>query len=446
MKNKKDKNIEDVKIDDLSKKKRSKKVVKEEKVIEINEPINEQVEVINKKQKNMFNSVEVIVIMIITALFGVFVGSVVTYFRDNGSIKTSNKDLRELVMTYHDVVDNYYGNIDSEELLEAGIKGMIDYLGDPYSSYLSPESASDFNEELEGKYVGLGAEISKNEDGNLLVRTVYEDSPAYQSGLKVDDVIYKVDDMLATDKTLTEITDYIKGGKVGTKAKLYIKRGEEDLCIEFTRGTIDLISVTGEVIEQDQHKIGLITISVFAKNSGEQFEKVYKELENEQIESLIIDVRNNNGGYVTSVSSISELFLNKKDVIFIIEDKNHQEKQLSTKNGIIKIPTVVLINGGSASASEILASSLNENLSIDLIGTQTYGKGSVQKTKVLSSGATIKYTTQKWLTPSGKTIEGEGVSPTIEVEQSKEYYSNPTKENDTQLQKAIEELLKSYGD
>ena len=394
-----------------------------------------------KHTKNTFNTVEVIVIMVITALFGSLIGSAVTYFRDNGGIRVHNKDLKELISTYDDVVDDYYGEIDSDELLESGIKGMINYLNDPYSSYLDSDASEELNEKLEGEYIGLGAEISKTEEGTILVRNVYSGTPADKSGLKKDDIIYKVEDKDVTELTLDEVTEIIKGGNVGTKVNLSVNRGEEDLTIEFSRGIIDITSVTGEVIEKDKQKIGYIKIDIFAKNSSEQFEKVVEDLQDQGVSYLVIDVRNNNGGYLTTVKSIAELFLNKKDIVFIVKDKNTEEEQLASKNKPITLPTAVLINGGSASASEILAAALNENIGSELVGLKTYGKGTVQKTKTLSSGSTIKYTIQEWLTPSGKSIEKEGISPTIEVELSEKYYNDPTLENDDQLQSAINALL-----
>ncbi len=394
-----------------------------------------------KPVKNTFNTIEVIVIMVITALFGSLIGSAVTYFRDNGGVRINNKDLKELISTYDDVVDDYYGEIDNDELLESGIKGMIDYLNDPYSSYLDSDASEEFNEKLEGEYIGLGAEISKMEEGTILVRNVYKNTPADKSGLKKDDIIYQVEKEEVKEMTLDQVTETIKGGNVGTKVNLSVKRGEENLTIEFTRGIVDITSVTGEIIEKDNQKIGYIKIDIFAKNSSEQFEEVVNNLQEQGVSYLILDVRNNNGGYLTTVKSIAEMFLNKKDIVFIVKDKNTEEKQLASKNKPITLPTAVLINGSSASASEILAASLNENIGSELVGLQTYGKGTVQKTKTLSSGSTIKYTIQEWLTPSGKSIEGEGISPTIEVELSEKYYNDPTLENDDQLQKAISVLL-----
>lgn len=419
-------------------KKKTSKLPKEEQ----EEVLKEEENTSKKNSKNSFNTIEVVVIMVITALFGALIGSAVTYFKDTGGIKIYNKDLKELISTYHAVVDDYYEEINRDELLEAGIKGMIEYLNDPYSSYLDSDTSEEFNEKLEGEYIGLGAEISQNTKTRILTVTkIYENSPALASGLKEGDIICKVADKDVSELEIDDITSIIKDGKVGTTVKLDIKRNEEDMVVEFTRGFVELPSVTGEVIEKDEKKIGLITIEVFAKNTAKQFKKVVEDLQSKKVEYLILDVRNNSGGYLTTVKAIAEMFLDKKDVVFIIKDKDTEEKQLSSNKKLITLKTVVLMNGGSASASEILASSLNENLGVDLVGLKTYGKGSVQKTKTLSSGATIKYTIQKWLTPSGKSIEKQGIKPTVEVEMDKAFYDDPIKEKDNQLAKAIEVVL-----
>lgn len=419
-------------------KKKTSKLPEEEQ----EEVLKEEENTSKKNSKNSFNTIEVVVIMVITALFGALIGSAVTYFKDTGGIKIYNKDLKELISTYHAVVDDYYEEINRDELLEAGIKGMIEYLNDPYSSYLDSDTSEEFNEKLEGEYIGLGAEISQNTKTRILTVTkIYENSPALASGLKEGDIICKVADKDVSELEIDDITSIIKDGKVGTTVKLDIKRNEEDMVVEFTRGFVELPSVTGEVIEKDEKKIGLITIEVFAKNTAKQFKKVVEDLQSKKVEYLILDVRNNSGGYLTSVKAIAEMFLDKKDVVFIIKDKDTEEKQLSSNKKLITLKTVVLMNGGSASASEILASSLNENLGVDLVGLKTYGKGSVQKTKTLSSGATIKYTIQKWLTPSGKSIEKQGIKPTVEVEMDKAFYDDPIKEKDNQLAKAIEVVL-----
>ena len=394
-----------------------------------------------KKQKNNFNLVEVVVIMIITALVSLLIGSVGTYFFSNSGIKINNKNIKQLVTVYDELVENYYGDFDNDELLESGIAGMINYLNDPYSSYIDSSISEEFNERIDGEYIGLGAEISMNLNTKVLTVTkVLDNSPAKRSGLQEEDVIIEVAGKKVADLGLEEITSIIKNGEIGTTVELKVIRKENEMILEFERGIVELTSVTGEIIDCGDKKLGLVTISVFAKNSHKQFERVIDSLKDQNIDGLILDIRDNSGGYLTSVKSIANMFLNKKDVIFIIKDKDGENKQLATKKKVIEIPTVVLINGGSASASEILAASLNENLGVELIGLNTYGKGTVQTTKTLSSGAIIKYTIQEWLTPSGKNIDKDGIAPTIEVELSETYYNNPVRENDNQLQKAIEIL------
>lgn len=415
------------------------KVTKKDNIKETSKEYKEE----DKLPKNSFNIIEVIVIMIITALFGSFIGSAVTYFKDKGGFSQYSKEIKELILTYEEVVENYLGDIDKDKLLESGIKGMVNYLGDPYSNYMDEKTAREFNEKLEGEYIGLGAEILYNlKEKTLTVKKIMEDSPAEKSNLKEGDLILKVAGKEVKDLDLDEITTIIKDGKVGTTVKLDVKRDDKDIVVEFKRDTIELTSVTGEIIEKDKKKVGLITISIFAKNTFKQFESVITNLQEQGATHLIIDVRDNTGGYLATVKSIADMFLDKKSVIFIVEDKDGTEKHLATKKKSIELPTVMLINGGSASASEVLAAALSENLDMDLIGTTTYGKGTVQETKILSSGATIKYTTEKWLTPSGKSIDGDGVEPTIEIELNEKYYKDPTRENDNQLQKAIEVVIK----
>ena len=236
---------------------------------------------------------------------------------------------------------------------------------------------------------------------------------------------------------LNEVSDLIKG-KSGTKVELTILREGKEETIEVTRGKVDIESVTSKIISKGDKKIGVINISVFANNTYDQFVKVEKELEESGIDSLILDLRGNSGGYLTTVKSIAELFLNKNDIIYQLDTKGKIEKVINKKAPTIKLKTAVLVNKASASASEILTAALKENLSSPVIGVTTYGKGKVQKTRTLSSGAMIKYTIQNWLTPEGNEIEGKGVAPTDEVELDEKYYVNPTDENDNQLQKALE--------
>lgn len=391
-----------------------------------------------EKQRAKFNLLEVIIIMIITAVCAITITIKVSYVINKTPKKImAEAELVELVETYESIVDDYYEDVDKNELIDAAISGMIEYLDDPYSTYLDEYKSASFNEELEGEYVGMGGEITFSKEGKIYITKIFENSPAASAGLKVKDVITKIDGKSVEGMNLNEVSDLIKG-KSGTKVELTILREGKEETIEVTRGKVDIESVTSKIISKGDKKIGVINISVFANNTYDQFVKVEKELEESGIDSLILDLRGNSGGYLTTVKSIAELFLNKNDIIYQLDTKGKIEKVINKKAPTIKLKTAVLVNKASASASEILTAALKENLSSPVIGVTTYGKGKVQKTRTLSSGAMIKYTIQNWLTPEGNEIEGKGVAPTDEVELDEKYYVNPTDENDNQLQKALE--------
>lgn len=389
------------------------------------------------KNKNIFNLMEVIVLMIITAICSMFITIKVSYIKNSTSKKIlAQADLRELTETYETLISDYYKDVDKKELINAGIRGMIDYLGDPYSTYLDEEQTEAFNEGLEGEYVGMGAEITLKDDETISISRIFDNSPAEKVKLKIGDVITKIDGTSIKGKAIDEIASLIKG-KENTKVKVTILRNKKEIDFNITRQKVDIPSVSSKIIENNNKKIGVITISTFALNTYKQFSNIEKELETKGIDSLIIDLRGNSGGYLSSVKSISELFLKKGQVIYQLSVKNNVEKIIATSDGRIKLKTVVLVNGGSASASEILTASLKENLNCSIVGTKTFGKGKVQKAQILSSGAMIKYTIESWLTPNGNEIDGFGIEPTEKIEMNQSYYKNPSDNNDNQLQKAL---------
>lgn len=458
---KEDKGIKEVKIDKKpkSKPKRIEKPilleedkVKEETVavIPVKEEIIQEVIVNTKDEeqeqpKSSFNLTEVIVIMVITALFGAFIGGVVVYLRDDNTCPkctSIRKDLDELVSTYDKITSEYYEDLNKTALVEAGIKGMIDYLGDPYSRYMSLDEATNFNEELDGKFVGMGAMITVNGEGKIYISSLFNNSPATRSGMKVNDIIAKVDGTSTDGLTVTQVSSMIKSGAVGTKVKVEVIRDGQTLEVEITRGEVEIDSVHGEVIERNNKKVGLLTIDRFAANTYEQFEKAYTDLKDKGVDSLLVDVRYNTGGHLNVVEKIASMFLSKDAVVYGLNTKGTITKIAAKQDKKITLPVAMLVNGGSASASEILAAALKENLNIQIIGTNTYGKGTVQKLVTLESGATVKYTIQKWLTPKGNEIDKVGVAPTIVVEEDDKYKENPIRENDNQLNVAIETLTK----
>ena len=414
--------------------KKNKNINDKENLEEVKEEIEDNnVREIIVERRSGFNFSEVIIIMIIAIMFGFLLGNIVNFvvFSDNSS---SGDELDELVSTYDNIVNNYYEDVDKEELIDAGIQGMINYLDDPYATYFSGDASDDFNEELSGTYDGIGIEVMLK-DGVVSVGNVFEDSPASKVGIKVGDIITKVNDTDITGKSLTEVVSMINSKK---KAKITVNREGEELSFELHKGTIETPVVDSEIYESNNKKIGYIKIDIFNSNSYKQFNSALKKLEKNNIEGLVIDVRDNPGGYLSEVKNILSLFLNKKQVLYQLQTKNKTEKVYGTKKSVDRdYPVSVIINDESASASEILASAFKESYGSHIVGINSYGKGTVQSASDLNSGDTIKYTVQKWLTPDGNWVNDKGVVPTDRVETVLKEGETLTYDNDTMLQTAI---------
>lgn len=423
------------------------KVEKKETKTEIKKEEKKEPEIreVIVEKKVGFNFIEVILIMIITLIIGGFLGSILSHVvrKETKVIVEKDKSIEkfdEFIETYEDIKANYYEELDDNQLIEAGIKGMLDFLGDKYSFYMDKQTTDDFNESVEGKYTGIGVEITKKDNG-VVVTKVFEDSPAEKAGIKVDDIVYKVFGEDVSQKNSSDIATAIKGSNE-KNVNIVVLRNNEEIELNVSRKQIEIQSVNSKVFEKDNKKIGYISLDVFASNSYNQFAKELVSLEEKNIDSLIIDVRSNTGGYLNVVTSIASLFLEKGKTIYQLDTKGVVEVIKDTTKEKKDYKVVVLIDSVSASASEILASSLQESYGATVIGTNSYGKGTVQKAYQLDSGATVKYTIQKWLTANGNWINEVGVTPNIEVQLSKEYFENPTDENDNQLQTAITELAK----
>lgn len=417
---------------DIKRKKDSNKKVKEKKIEIVND---------NKtKEKELYTSKEVIIVMIFSIGIGILMcfGGISIITGKNYLAVT--KDLKKVVDTYYAIVDNYYGELDRDKLIDWAVEGMISSVGDTFTSYSDTDSTSSFDETINGSYEGIGCTVATLEDGTISVIDMFENSPSYKAGLKVGDIILKVDGESYEGKNSNDISNYIKNS-CKSKIVLTVKRDNEEKDISINLSKVEIPHVSGKVIEQDSKKIGYIKISLFASNSYKQFKNKLDELEKSNIDDLIIDVRDNSGGYLSSVTDICNLFLDKGKVIYQLEDSKGKVKKKDTTKEKRKYDIVVLINGGSASASEILASAIKESYGGDIVGTNSYGKGTVQQTKKLLDGSMIKYTTQKWLTPDGNSINEVGVTPTKVVELNEEYFNNPTTENDNQLQEAIKLIL-----
>ena len=385
------------------------------------------------ERRSGFSISEVIIIMIIAIMFGFLLGNIVNFVVFDKS-SSSGDELDELVSTYDNIVNNYYDDVDKEELIDAGIQGMINYLDDPYATYFSGDASDEFNEELAGTYEGIGVEVMLS-DNVFTIGNVFDSSPASKAGVKNGDIITKVNGTDISGKSLSDVVSMINSKK---KAKLTINRNGEELSFELSRDTIEVPVVSSEVYENNGKKIGYIKIDLFSLKVYNQFNKALKSLEKQNIEGLVIDVRDNPGGYLSQVKEILCLFLDKKQVLYQLQTKEETEKIYGTKKSVDRdYPVSVIINDESASASEILASAFKESYGSHIVGINSYGKGTVQSASDLNSGDTIKYTVQKWLTPDGNYINDKGVVPTDRVETVLQEGETLTYENDTMLQTAI---------
>ena len=397
---------------------------------------------LDKPEPSTFSVIEVVIIILVSILFGIAIGYMITYSRDPMNGAAGGSGLREIVSTYREISDNYYGDLDEEKLVDSAVKGMISSLDDPYSSFMDADVTADFNETVDGTFVGIGVVIQFTEDYNKIIE-VYEDTPAKKAGLKVDDKIIKVDNNDVKGLCGDDLSQYIRGKK-GTKVTVTVLRDDKEMDFKMTRDTINLPSVFGQAMESDGDKIGYIQITSFSSNTYGQFEKKLLEVEKEGIHSLILDVRDNHGGQLQQTKEILSLFFPKNTVLYQIESKDSKVKVTSDSKDSRKYPIAVLINSNSASASEILASCFQENYKKAIIvGNTSYGKGTVQKSQNLNSGTSIKFTTQKWLTSKGKWLEKKGVVPDVAIGQNDAYYQNPSLENDAQLQEAIKKIKES---
>ena len=398
----------------------------------------------NKKEektnnKRIFSTSEAVILVIISLLVGFAIGCL----NSKKGIVINNKVigdnyLQEFINNYNFILNNYYEKVDKESLINSAIAGMMKSLDDPYSVYIDKEESDNFSITLNGSYDGFGIQIVKDPTtGYMLITYVFEDSPASKQGIVVGDLIVSLNDKESKDLTATEFCSLVKNGKNKT-FKLKILRDEKEEEISITRDNVTITSVSSEVYEVDNKKIGYIYIGIFANNTLSQFKSELDKLESQNIEYLIIDVRSNTGGHLVSVDGILDIFLNKKQIMYQFEKSNQRTPMYGTGEANKNYEIVLLGNESSASASEVLIAGLKENLNSIFIGKKTYGKGTVQELVTLSDGTQYKITINKWLTPKGNWInDTEGIIPDIEVELDDKYFETYESNDDTQLQAAI---------
>ena len=329
--------------------------------------------------------------------------------------------------------------IDYQKMVYGAIKGMVETLEDPYTTFFTPQQTEEFTQELSGKYEGVGMEIGIK-DSELQVITPFEGTPAYQAGLRPGDKILKIEETLTHELPVEEAARLIRGPK-GTEVRLLIQRESwpEPKEIKLKRAVIKIPTLKWEIKEDD---IALIKIYQFNQIVDSEFEKASLKILKSNVKRIILDLRNNPGGYLDKAVEIAGWFLPKGEVVVwqdMGEGKERKPYKSKGPSSFASYPLVVLINQGTASGAEILAGALRDQRGVKLVGENSFGKGSVQERLDLSDGSSLKITIAKWLTPKGESINKKGLSPDIEVEMSEEDWE---KARDPQLEKAIE-ILKS---
>lgn len=347
----------------------------------------------------------------------------------------SEEDVQDKLDKINAVISKYYlyeDEIDTEDLVEGIYAGYAASLGDPYTAYYDEETTREFMKSISGEFGGIGATVSKKADEDeILISEVYEDSPAEQAGLKEGDVLLQADGHTVSGQDLDTVVSWISG-EPGTDVELHILRDGEEMDVTVTRDVIETKTVEYEMKENG---IGYIRVEEFDKVTYDQFKAALDDLEGQGMNSLIIDLRGNPGGQLTTVTDMLKLFL-PEGVIVSTKDKYGNTDEITCDGDHeFKKPLAVLVDGRSASASEIFSAAIQDYGVGTIVGTQTYGKGVVQQTIDLGDGTCMKVTISEYYTPSGRSINGTGVTPDVEVEYE---YDEEDPERDNQLEKAID--------
>lgn len=388
------------------------------------------------KANKGFNLLSVIIIICAVSLISALATGIIV----TNSYKTSNglnynellndEHLSEFLEVYASVSDNYYEDVDKDALIDTALNAMLDYLGDSYTTHLNSSETKALEERLAGSYKGIGIEIIGSE-----IVGVTKDSPAEEAGLQVGDLLVSVDGTSVGDKSSSEISDLIKNSS-DESVSLIINRAGTELTYDVAIADVATKAIAYSLLENN---IGYLKMDIFSKTLSSQVDLALKDMESQGMQKLIMDLRDNTGGYLESAEDTANLFLEKGKLIYSLENNETKADYHDETSACKNYPIVILLNSNSASASEILAAALKDSYSgpILFVGETSYGKGLVQQTYDLSDGSMAKYTSARWLRPNGECINGKGLKPDYEVIKA-EMYDEAGNPIDNQLQRAIE--------
>ena len=377
------------------------------------------------KKNAQFNLIEVVLLVLISStFFGVFCGLLVYNNYDkitsNQVTLTEDGKFDEFIESYNNIMNSYVQDVDEDKLIEAAIEGMYNYLDDDYSIYMDEETTETLNEQLHGEYSGIGVEITMNDNNEVVIKRVFSDSPALEAGLKEGDILIGLDGVDLTGKDTAYFADTVKGSNKKSFDVTY-KRDGKTYTVTIERKLVLIDSVSSK----EYGNVGYIQITTFSGTTKKQVENKISEF-SKNIDSVVIDLRNNTGGYLSAAYDTSDLFIEKGKTIYQLKDKNGKITKYDAKDGVKREfkKIGVIINGASASASEILALALKESANATIMGSKSYGKGTVQETSTLSSGAMVKYTTAYWLSPNGNSINEKGIEPDVKLTDNSQIINN----------------------
>ncbi len=379
---------------------------------------------ISKKKALIYCIIVTIITVICTNIFQITLGNKVVISRD---IYESYAKYDKLLGLEQLIQNDYYQEIPNEKLVTGAIKGLFEGLEDPYSQYYTTDEFTSLKEQTSGSFVGIGVYIGINpSDDKITIISPIEGSPADEAGIEAGDIVSKVDGKSVESKKIDEVIKVIKG-KENTKVNLTVVRNNKEIDFDITRKKVITKSVSNEVMDKD---IGYLRITSFDENTYKEFKENLQELNSKQVKGLVIDLRDNPGGLLDVCVDIADDLIGEGTIVYTKDNKGKEEYYKSDKNQI-DMPIAVMINGGSASASEILTAALVDNEKAIAIGETSFGKGLVQSVKELNDGTGYKLTTAQYFTPSGEYINGKGIEPKIKESNEKQ-----------QLESALEYIKK----